>query len=82
MDVISPKSGTRSLTKRVEYLGRFVDLVGLSALGCSHYWATQAVRNGTPIEALREAGGWSSLAMPACYIEAAKVANEGVRLGE
>lgn len=79
-DVLSPKSGTRSITKRVEYLGRFVELVGLSAHDCRHYWATQAVRNGTRIEALKDAGGWSSLAMPARYIEAAKVANEGVKL--
>jgi integrase len=80
-DVLSPQSATRSMTKRVEYLGRFVELYGLSAHDCRHYWATQAVRNGTPIEVLKDAGGWSSLAMPARYIEAAKVANDGVRLG-
>jgi integrase len=79
-DVLSEKSAPRSITKRVEYLGRSVELYGLSAHDCRHYWATQAARNGTPIERLKEAGGWSSLAMPARYIEAAKVANEGVKL--
>jgi len=29
---------------------------------------------------LKDAGGWNSPAMPLRYIEAAKIANEGVRL--
>ena len=80
-DALSSKTATRSITKRVEYLGRSVELYGLSAHDCRHYWATQAAKHNTPIERLKEAGGWSSLAMPARYIEAAKIANEGVKLG-
>lgn len=71
----------RSITERVKFLGELVGISGLSAHDCRHYWATQASRNKTPLEVLKDAGGWSSLAMPARYIEAAKIANEGVNLG-
>ena len=71
----------RAITKRVEYLGELAGLKGLSAHDCRHYWATQAARNGTPLDRLQDAGGWSSLAMPARYIEAAAIANSGVNLG-
>ncbi len=70
----------RAITTRVRDLGAAVGLVGLSAHDLRHYWATQAARNGTPIDRLQDAGGWSSPAMPMRYIEAAKVANDGVRL--
>ena len=72
----------RAITKRVAALGERVGLAGLSAHDCRHYWATQAARHGTHIERLKDAGGWSSLAMPGRYIEAAKIANEGVILGD
>jgi integrase len=71
----------RGLTKRVKALGEVVGLQGLSAHDCRHYWATQAVRNNTPIDRLQEAGGWNSPAMPLRYVEAGKIANEGVKLG-
>ena len=35
---------------------------------------------GTDAFALRDAGGWSSLAMPSRYVEAAQIANAGVNL--
>ena len=54
----------------------------LSARDCRHYWATMAARNGTPIDRLMDAGGWSSPAMPLRYVESAKIANQGVSLGE
>ena len=59
-----------------------IGIEGLSAHDCRHYWATQAARNGTPIDRLQDAGGWSSVAMPMRYIEKAKIANDGVKLGE
>ena len=71
----------RAITKRAAFLGQLVGLAGLSAHDCRHYWATQAARNGTPLDRLQDAGGWSSLAMPARYIEAAAIANQGVLLG-
>ena len=72
----------RAITKRVAVLGEAIGVPGLSAHDCRHYWATQAARHHTPLDRLQDAGGWSSLAMPARYIEAAKIANEGVHLGE
>jgi integrase len=71
----------RAITDRVRTLGEEIGIDGLSAHDLRHTWATLAARNGTPIDLLREAGGWSSLAMPARYIEAAKVANQGINLG-
>lgn len=70
----------RAITARVATLGAAVGLAGLSAHDCRHYWATQAARHKTDPFALRDAGGWSSLAMPSRYVEAAKIANEGVKL--
>ena len=70
----------RAITKRVQVLGEKIGLAGLSAHDLRHAWATQAARNGTPLDRLKDAGGWESLAMPGRYIEAARIANEGVRL--
>lgn len=70
----------RAITERVRYLGALIGLEGLSAHDCRHYWATDAARNKTPLDRLKDAGGWSSYAMPLRYIEAAKIANEGVNL--
>lgn len=70
----------RAITERVRTLGERVGIEGLSAHDLRHTWATLAARNGTPLERLKDAGGWASLAMPARYVEAAKIANEGVRL--
>ena len=74
-----PMSG-RAISKRVGLLGLDVGAVGLSPHDCRHYWATNAANSGTGVFNLRDAGGWSSVAMPARYVEAAAVANEGVRL--
>ncbi len=70
----------RAITERVRALGAALGLAGLSAHDCRHYWATQAARNNTPIDRLQDAGGWASPAMPLRYVEAARIANDGVRL--
>ena len=76
----------RAIKKRVAFLGRSqLDIEGgsdteLSPHDCRHYWATDAARNGTDPFRLQEAGGWASLAMPRRYVEAAEVANKGVKL--
>jgi integrase len=72
----------RAITQRVEYLGRRIGIVGLSAHDLRHSWATRASRAKTDAFALQEGGGWNSLAMPRRYVEAAKIANEGVELGD
>ena len=74
--------GTRSMSDRVRVLGEAVGIKGLSPHDCRHYWATAAVRGGTDIKALQDAGGWSSPAMPLRYAEAGAIANAGVKLGE
>ncbi|MCP4526040.1 MAG: site-specific integrase [Aestuariibacter sp.] len=70
----------RAITARVRYLGERIGITGLSPHDLRHTWATLAVRNGTPLDRLQDAGGWASLAMPMRYVEAAKVANQGVVL--
>jgi integrase len=75
-----PGMSARAITKRVKVLGKAIGVLGLSAHDCRHHWATQAARAGTPIDRLQDAGGWSSPTMPLRYIEAARIANEGVNL--
>lgn len=70
----------RAITARVRVLGSKIGVEGLSAHDLRHSWATRAARNGTPVNRLQDAGGWSSPAMPLHYIEVAKVANLGVKL--
>ena len=70
----------RAISARVGLLGLDHGAPGLSPHDCRHYWATSAAKAGTGVFSLRDAGGWSSVAMPARYVEAAAVANEGVRL--
>ncbi|MEO8393031.1 MAG: tyrosine-type recombinase/integrase [Chloroflexota bacterium] len=67
-----------TITARVRDLG----VQRLSAHDLRHSWATRAARNKTAAFDLRDAGGWNSLAMPSRYVEAAKIANEGVNLGD
>jgi hypothetical protein len=40
----------------------------------------RAIRNGTDVKSLQDAGGWSSPAMPVRYAESAAIANQGVKL--
>lgn len=71
----------RNLSERVRTLGKRVGIPNLSAHDCRHSWATRAVAGKTDAFALRDAGGWASLAMPSRYVEAAAIANERVTLG-
>lgn len=75
------RMSTRAISGRVRCLGERLGIDGLSAHDLRHYWATQAARNGTPIDRLQDAGGWASPAMPLRYVEATRIANEGVKLG-
>jgi integrase len=78
-DLTSIGMTERGITKRVRTLGAALGIFGLSAHDCRHFWATHAARSGTDAFTLQEAGGWSSLAMPRRYVEAAAVANERVK---
>lgn len=68
----------RAITAHVQRFGKTIGIKNLSAHDLRHTWVTWQVRSGTRLEVLQEAGGWSSLAMPVQYIEAAKIANDGV----
>ena len=70
----------RAINDRIGTLGRRIGLPTLSPHDLRHYWATMAARNNTDIKSLQEAGGWSTLAMPARYIAASQIANAGVKL--
>lgn len=70
----------RAIARRVNLRGLDVGTVGLSPHDCRHYWATNAASSGTGAFSLRDAGGWSSMAMPGRYVAAAAIANEGVIL--
>lgn len=70
----------RAITARVGRLGAAVGVQGLSAHDCRHSWATRAAWGETDAFALRDAGGWNSLAMPSRYVESAAIANRGVKL--
>jgi integrase len=73
----APGTAEKMINRRVELLGRHAGLEGLSPHDCRHYWATWEARQGTPLERLKDAGGWASVAMPARYVKAAQIANEG-----
>jgi integrase len=72
----------RGITGQVRRLGERIGIDGLSAHDLRHFWATQAARNGTPLDRLQDAGGWASPKMPLRYVERTRIANEGVRLGD
>ena len=69
---------SRDINRVVGMMGAMIGLGTLSPHDCRHYWATNAARNKTPIDRLKQAGGWASLSMPARYIQDASIANEGV----
>jgi integrase len=70
----------RTIRRKVGQLGAAIGVKGLSPHDLRHYWATAAMRAGTPLKALQDAGGWSSPAMPLRYAESAEIANDGVKL--
>lgn len=73
---------TRSCTfALVRQFGRDIGIDNLSPHDLRHSWTRRAVDHGTPLEALKDGGGWSSLDMPGMYIGHSKIANEHVNLG-
>lgn len=71
---------TRTVTRIVNELGQEHGIERLSAHDCRHSWATRAAKCGTSSNALKQAGGWNSNAMPDIYIDDSEIANEGVIL--
>lgn len=68
----------QTMNQRVQTLGAAIGVDTLSPHDLRHTWATVSTQRGTSITALRDAGGWSSLAMPSRYIAAGEIANAGV----
>ncbi|MCB0145826.1 MAG: site-specific integrase [Caldilineaceae bacterium] len=68
---------TRAINKRVGHIGRELGIDNLSPHDCRHAWATEAARHSN-LDALMQAGGWTSYAMPLRYIENKRIDNEGV----
>lgn len=71
----------RAITARMELLCETIGIEGASAHDGRHAWATMAVKGGTDLKSLQDAGGWASIAMPARYAASNNIANEGVNLG-
>ena len=69
-----------SISRRVKELGKAVGVDKLSAHDCRHSWTTRANRAGTDPFALKQAGGWSSMATVSRYVDESTVANENVKL--
>jgi integrase len=69
-----------SIQERVRTLGEMAGIHGLSPHDCRHSWATRAASHGTPLDRLRQAGGWSNIQTPLRYIRDSAIANEGVIL--
>lgn len=72
-----PGMSERAINNRVRALGEAAGVEGLSPHDCRHYWATTWARKVDPFR-LKEAGGWSSIATVDRYVEASKIANEGM----
>ena len=70
----------RAITARMNELGKRIGITGLSAHDGRHAWATFAIKAGTDVKALQDAGGWKSPHMPLRYAASGKIANEGVKL--
>lgn len=67
----------RAIKKRVAALGAALGIDRLSPHDCRHYWATQWAHKVDPFR-LKEAGGWKSYSTVDRYVEASKIANEGM----
>ncbi|MEM9775331.1 MAG: site-specific integrase [Chloroflexota bacterium] len=74
---------SRLVNKYGKKMSRAYPQLGLEKLSAHdgrHQWATDALEAGTPLNALQQAGGWKSPAMPLRYANKAKIANKGVKL--
>ena len=74
----SPGISRQSVFRLVRSVGEANGIDSLSPHDLRHFWATHAVSLGTSAFALRDAGGWKSLAMPSRYVEQSEIANDGV----
>lgn len=71
---------TQAISARVNYYGLQLGITNLAAHDLRHTWATRAAANGTELQHLVSAGGWTGYGRALQYIETAKIANEGVKV--
>ncbi len=71
---------TRALALRVRKYGQRIGIDHFSPQDCRHFYAEDAIRNGTDLQTLRDAGGWKTLEIPARYADRQPIANQGVKL--
>jgi integrase len=73
---------TRAIRERVAYLGSLIGMARLSPHDLRHTWVKRAVRGKSDLLAVRDAGGWNSLAMPVHYAQSEEIANTRIKLDE
>lgn len=79
-DRLQGRMSERAVTGRANELGERIGIKNLSAHDGRHAWATFAIKAGTDVKALQDAGGWKSPVMPLRYAASGKIANAGVKL--
>jgi integrase len=67
-----------SIFKVVRAIGIGIGIDNLSPHDLRHTWATREVQNGTTIDRLQDAGGWSNPSTPLkVYVKPSQIANQG-----
>ncbi|GAA5531574.1 tyrosine-type recombinase/integrase [Herpetosiphon gulosus] len=70
----------RAISKRIQQLGVLIGIANLSPHDLRHSWATRLAQLQVPIQALRDAGGWSNFATPGRYVAQQAIANDRIPL--
>jgi integrase len=71
-----------AINVRVRELGQQIGIEKLSPHDLRHFWAFDALRNGTPIDQVKSGGGWKSDSMVLRYAKRSGIANAGVKITE
>jgi len=70
------------LYDRVRLLGEQLGIDHLSPHDLRHYWTSDALGNGTPVDRVQSGGNWKSPTMVLKYARRTGIANEGVIITE
>ncbi len=70
------------LYDRVRLLGEQLGIDHLSPHDLRHYWTSDALSNGTPVDRVQSGGNWKSPTMVLKYAKRGGIANEGVMITE
>ena len=72
----------RAIRKRIRQLGALIGIPNLAPHDLRHSWATRLAQLQTPIQALRDAGGWANFNTPSRYVAQQSIANDRIALGQ